>query len=377
MVTLCPNCGSDDLNLEKGLCRHCGQRLGDDGRASVPPTSQPEPPSDSEGPTIAAPRSPESVAAQLQARGDAGDWSNWEREVFNAYADGFRIITLIGFSAAGKTFFAQRLRRELRLSSDWTVSPGERSVIVRSSTRIEWTEIVRHGRRPRKYLLADVDGEAYRSSLVHLAEASDDTIWRRYVLLTALASAYVMVLPARGDLTEVDEFETEKLVDRFDAIVGAMLALNQRMRTASDVRDAVKASVTPDDVRKALRDDIQCPQPVHVLFAKADTFADLTKHEADPYTFAMRHARTLYRTIDKHFATHRFDFVSAFHGYQENPGHLVDYKCPTYGTLAAFEWIDHMASGGILTRKATAAAKAARRLLDSSFRRNVTGVPVR
>jgi hypothetical protein len=280
---------------------------------------------------------------------------------------------LIGYSSGGKTFIANRLRRELRLSPHWTASPGEQSIIKKTEHQIDWTEIVKHRGPSRRYLLADVDGDGYRASVAYLTdEPLEPRVWRRYVLLTALASAYVLVLPARADLNESDPFNTEKLVDRFDVIVGVMLTLHQRIREATDVRTAVNEPVTKDDWRKALREDIRCPQPVHVLFAQADRCDEVTKSERDPYVYAMRHATSLYQTIDKHFATHRFDFVSAFDGHQANSNYLVDYKCPTYGTLAAFEWIDRMISGGSLFRRTTAAAKAARRIFDPSFRRNAT-----
>jgi hypothetical protein len=239
---------------------------------------------------------------------------------------------------------------------------------------IDVTEMVRHGRRSTDFLLADVDGEAYRSAVGYLRgeKARGDSVERRFLVLTALASAYILMIPARSALDTPDGTGNDRLVDRFDIIVGVILALSKRMReTGGDGRAAVSEPVTEDDSREALRGGIDCKQPVQVLFAQADTFSDIAACESDPYVYAVRNAISLYRTINKHFTTHRFDFVSAFAGYQENDDFLVDYKCPTYGAAAAFDWITRMSAGGWLSTGSTAAAKITRSLLDATFRKTM------
>jgi len=316
----------------------------------------------------------ESTAELLQKLADEGNWESWEKQVFAAYNDGFRIVTLIGFSSAGKTFFANRLRRQLRFSPDWTVWPSEAPNIPRTDQLIEWTQMVKHGRHPSRFLLGDVDGEAYRSSVGRLlGDKKTEDHWQRFLLLTALASAYILMIPARTALDAPDGVGTERLVDHFDIIVGVILAIKRRVLDMGGdlnaVRAAIREPITDEDSWKALRETKDCPQPVHVLFAQADTFGEIAASESDPYLYAAHHAGSLYQIINKHFATHRFDFVSAFAGYQKNNDFFVDYKCPSYGAAAAFDWITRMASGGRLSRGSTAAAKITRRLLDGTFRK--------
>jgi hypothetical protein len=332
-------------------------------RVASPATSPPDP----------LPAKPQTSTAEALNENE-NKWEKWEEQLVRAYEEGFRIITLIGFSGAGKTFFANRLRRELRLAPQWAVSPGEADVIRRSAAEIEWTEITRHDRRPRRYLLADVDGEAYRASVQQLVgKQQTDPKMRRFLLLTAVASAYVLMIPARAALDTKDlERQTEKLVDRFDIIVGVILALRKRLAEKSgNVRAAVLEPITEEHCRLALRDELTCSQPVHVLFAQADTYDDIAVQERDPYIYAMRNGNTLYRTVNKHFPTHRFDFVTAFDGHQENYASLVDYGLPAYGTTAAFDWIDAMCSDRVLATRMTAAAKITRSIIDGGFRKTM------
>jgi hypothetical protein len=373
MITECPFCHSSDIDLARGRCNNCGKPLSLEPAASTPQPEESAPPTPIFAPPAVSGSAP-SALPRIAGAAAEGDWQVWENAVFDAYNDGFRIITLIGFSSAGKTFFANRLRRELRLSTDWTAWPGEKATILLSDQAIDWTEIVRHRGGKRRYLVADVDGEAYRRSVGQMLGQPGDSQERRYTLLTALASAYVLMLPARTALEEKqDDFQTEKLVDRFDVIVGVILALERRLKDTNDLRTAIAEPITEAESRKAMREGIDCKRPVHVVFAKADEFDDAAKYDADPYSYAIRHAGSLYHTINKHFATHRFDFVSAFYGYQENMESRVDYQCPSYGTLAAFDWIDRAVSRGVLSKHATAAAKATRKLFDSAFRKTLPG----
>lgn len=362
-ATICPQCGSSDVNLQSGFCNACGSAL----NAAPQPALQlvRSTPTTGTAPEEDAADEP-GQAQRIEQAAQQGNWETWERAVFDAYDQGFRIVTLIGFSMSGKTFFANRLREQFRNVPNWTVWPEEKDEIPKSDLGIEVTEIVRHGWRKRKYLLADIDGEAYSQS-VERSSGSGGPVERRYALLIALASAYVLMIPSHVDLYG------HTLVRRFDTIVGYILAMQQRLRETRDVRAAVAQPLTETDRRQALRESIRCAAPVQILFAQADLFSDVAKHDADPYAFAINNAKTLYHAIGKHFAVHRFDFVSAFAGYTQNQGSKVDYRLPAYGTKAAFEWIDRMTTPPPLARplykKSTRAAQAMRWLLDPSYRR--------
>jgi len=363
-TVICPHCGRNDVNLQTGFCNSCG------GALDLPPQSTEivrRAPA-SETPPTASEGDEHSQSQRREEAASRGDWETWEKTVFEAHEDGFRIVTLIGFSESGKTFFANRLRQQFTLAPKWTVWRGQEEKIPKTIRSIECTEFVRHGWRKRQYLLADVDGEAYRASVEDFTlSGSGGPVERRYALLVGLASAYVLMIPSHIDLY------SQTLVERFNTIVGYILAMQQRLRETADVRAAVAQPLTANDARKALRESIRCAAPVQVLFAQADLFADVGKHDTDPQSFAMLNANSLYRTIDKHFATYRFDFVSAFDGYKENKEAKVDYRLPAYGTKAAFNWIDRVTAPPLLIkplyRVSTRAAQAMRWLLDPSYRR--------
>ncbi|MDP9190655.1 MAG: hypothetical protein M3P06_03020 [Acidobacteriota bacterium] len=295
-------------------------------------------------------------------------WQTWEDVVFQYYEDGYQIVTLIGFSMAGKTFFANRLRYELSLDG-WNVDPrAEDKRIERTAAKIDWTQLTRGGKHPRRRVLADCDGEAYRESIDDLIKGdSVDENLRRYVLMTALASAYILMVPASATLEPTGD--ADDLVGQFDVIVNAILTLQRRLRETGDARKVVREGLTGTFVRKALVHEFQCDRPIHVLFAQADKLSQVEQYESDPAVYAMTHARTLYKRIDNRFTNYRFDFVSAFAGYDDNSEKPIDYSLPHYGALAAFDWIDGMIEKPPLWKLTTAAAMRTRRLLDGGFRK--------
>ena len=353
----CPNCGSTDINLEEGMCRQCGE-------------------------VIAAPAQEQEAALLLQAVEEASEafasatteeerraaYETWEERVFQVHEQGFRFITLIGFSEAGKTFLAHRLRFELM--DDWKVLPPHADVIRGTDITIELTQLTSKEARPRKRVIADCDGEAYRSVTEAAVQNRDiDTNMRRAILIAGLASAYILVIPA-VELTDRRAHKgTQFLTQRFGAIVQLIMALQRIVGSAGGPREALRGGLRLDAVAEALQHEYRCEQPIHVLFSQADKLPKDQKHADDPHMFALTYAKTLYRSIESNFTNFRFDFVCAFDGHPETGTYEVDYELPCYGTVAAFQWIDRMLDASPRERRRTAAALKIRRLFDPAFRK--------
>jgi hypothetical protein len=176
------------------------------------------------------------------------------------------------------------------------------------------------------------------------------------------------MLPAAGVLDRSRDAKTNRLIERFDVIVKAILALQRSVRETNP-REAISRGLRRDDVLKSLEYEFECDLPIHVLFAQADKLPQGHQYDRDPHTYALQRASSLYHTIESHFTTFRFDFACAFDGYRENVGGNVDYNLPSYGTVAAFNWIDEMIDGGKIKRAQTAAAMKARRIVDGRFRK--------
>ena len=352
----CPTCGSTDIDLERRICRNCGD--------SVEAVLLQEVEDATEAMELATTEEERQVA-----------YETWEERVFQYHDKGFRIITLIGFSGAGKTFLAHRLRREL--TDDWTVLPPHADVIRGTDITIEWTQLVSKTKEPRRRVLADCDGEAFRLAIEALMNGRDiDPKMRRSIVITALASAYMLMLPA-DELIDRSKYKlTHRLVERFDMIVKAILALQRIVQQSRSAREALHQGLRMDSIAEALQYEFRCEQPIHVLFAQADKMPDHHQHDDDPNMYALSHARTLYRTIESHFTNFRFDYCCAFEGHHANEAYEVDYNLPSYGTVAAFNWIDEMLEASPRDRRKTAAAMKIRRLVDPAFRKasaRVTG----
>jgi hypothetical protein len=365
MITECPSCESTDLNIEEGFCRKCLQPLDDRHAAGPPPAG-----------TSAAPEESAVMLRRLESASQNLDDAQTETEkdlagnefanrIFDYHERGYKFVTLIGFSEAGKTFFANRLRHELRMTKGWTVVPREKPTIEKTAQTIDWTQLVHHDKHRRLRILADCDGEAYRYSIDQLL-LDQPVGWqlRRYVLITTLASAYILMVRAEDFLTPRSD---DDLVERFDVIVSAILALQRSLRETGDARKVVSQGLDSRFIQEALQYELRCDRPIHVLFAQADNLENVERHEGDPFLFAMNHAKSLYRTIDNHFTNYRFDFVSAFAGHPAETKQ-ADYNLPHYGALSAFDWVDAMIEKPRLWNLRTSAAIMARRILDERFR---------
>jgi hypothetical protein len=355
-ATTCPNCGSTNLDLEQNTCLDCYRSL-EPGASTG--TTQTIEELQTASAAIDEALTPEKTSQALDA---------FETSVVERYQKGFRVVTLIGFSGAGKTFFAHRLRRELSLRN-WSSEPEHKKEIPQTARNIEWTQLVKGGKPPHLRVLADCDGEAYSRSVEQSLDGVNlDPRLRRFVVITALASGFILMLPAAAMLDGKHE-KTNELIERFDVIVKAILALRRSVRETGDPRETIRRGLQRDYVLNALEHEFQCDVPIHVLFAQADKLPRENQYHRDPHMYALQRANRLYHTIENRFTTFRFDFACAFDGYKENTDSRVDYNLPSYGTVAAFNWIDEMIDGGKLKRAQTAAAMKARRIVDSRFRK--------
>ena len=355
MSTKCPSCGSTDINFETRTCRNCGD--------SIDATPLPE-----EGALMLIQEASDAMEDATTEEEQRAAYNTWEERVFDFHDQGFRIITLIGFSGAGKTFLANRLRFEL--TDDWKVLPAHADVIEGTGLTIELTQLVSKEAEPRRICIADCDGEAFRV-VGEAALQNRDIDWkmRRSIVITALASAYILVLPA-AELIDPRSFRlTNFVVQRFGTIVQLIMALQRIARSAGGAREALQQGLRLDAVGEALQHEFRCEQPIHVLFAQADKLPKGQRHEDDPHLFALTYAKTLYRAIESNFTNFRFDFACAFEGHNANDAFEVDYNLPSYGTVAAFNWIDGMLAASPRDRRETATAMKIRRLFDPTFRK--------
>lgn len=355
-ITSCPNCHSTNLDLGQNVCLDCYRTLDADTKLETTTPSVEELQNASDA--IDEAKTPEDKTLALIA---------FEKTVLNRYARGFRVVTLIGFSGAGKTFFAHRLRRELSLSG-WSAEPAHDETIPQTGATIEATQLVKGGKEPHLRLLVDCDGEAFRNGVERMLKGGDitDAATLRFIVITALASGFILMLPAAGVLGRKNDPKTNTLIERFGVIVKAILALQRSVRE-TNAREAINRGLEREYFLNALEYEFRCDLPIHVLFAQADRLAG-EQNIRDPHMFALRGASTLYRTIESHFKTFRFDFACAFDGHPANV-YDVDYNLPSYGTVAAFNWIDEMIDGGKIKRAQTAAAMTARRIVDGRFRK--------
>src|SRR5688572_12992187 len=135
MSTKCPSCGSTDINFETRTCRNCGDSI----------DAAPQPEATALMLIEEASDAMENATTEEEQR---AAYETWEERVFDFHDQGFRIITLIGFSEAGKTFLVNRLRSEL--TDDWKVLPAHADFIKGTGLTIELTQLVSKEAKPRR-----------------------------------------------------------------------------------------------------------------------------------------------------------------------------------------------------------------------------------
>lgn len=274
-------------------------------------------------------------------------------ETLSAYDRKQAIVTVIGFSGSGKTFWVNRLRDELP-NRFWRSSEPAAEEILKSPAGIELTRFVppaSEGRSSRPYLMVDCAGESF----VQAMETQDSTrrlegaSVRSYLVALAFASAYVLVIRAEDLFAFREESTLEatqtsrklrSVVNGFYRTIGAMVVARERL-ARQKAAEFLRQGISREELDKIFeRSHLRCSQPIYVALAQADKLVETLGGEgleADPFLFALRRGRKLFNAIHQSFDHYRFDFLSAFYGHDGST--KPNYGDEHYGAVDAFEWI--------------------------------------
>lgn len=311
------------------------------------------------------------------------------------HGKGRPIVSVIGFPSSGKSFLVNRWRHELMHRGDWQSFPPPEPRVGRSPEGLLLTHLVpsRQGRN-RGYVVVDCAGESFDIAFERQYDNREleGSGVRSYLTALGLASAYVLVLEAdklvAGPHREAEDGASVKeMMMAFHDILGGILVAKDRLREQSP-EELLQQGISRSELDDAFEQRRRFDTPICVAFAQADRLQGLREmgvpvpgFDRDPYLFALSHARFLHNAITRRFDHYRFDFISAFPGYE--PDHegkpSPAYHLPSYGSAALFDWIDRLlkprlpgvgrltrlASGGVPTRHAV----RLRRTLDPAFRR--------
>ena len=270
-------------------------------------------------------------------------------ETITEYGRQTRIISILGYSASGKTFLVNRLRAELPLRL-WKRSPPPAGEIPISPQGLELTQLVpRSTKRHPDYLLVDTSGESFLMGLQASAEEGriGGLVARSYLAAVALASAYILLISAEDLISYKQEGTSSdrwlgRLLNDFDDIISVIAVAKERLQTQSPAEFLTKG-ISRLELHQAFKRVLRCPQPICVLFSKADRISQWDQqglYDEDPCTFALRFAPTLFRTIHNTFDYYRFDFLSSFYGHEGS--FRPDYSSPHYGAVSNFLWINSL-----------------------------------
>ncbi len=311
------------------------------------------------------------------------------------HGKGRPIVSVIGFPGSGKTFLVNRWRHELMHRGDWQSYPPPEPRVPLSPEGLILTHLVpADQRRNRGYVVVDCAGESFDLAFErqHENRELEGSAVRSYLTALGLARAYVLVLEA-DDLVPGPHQDSRKrgavesMMMAFHDILGGILVAKERLRQQSP-EELLQQGISRAELDDAFEERRRFATPICVAFAQSDRLAGLRRDgvsipgfDDDPYLFARRHARFLYNAVSRRFDHYRFDFISAFPGYEaDDPANPApNYHLPSYGTAALFDWVDRLlkprlpvvgaltrvAAGGVPTRHAV----RLRRLLEPAFRR--------
>lgn len=412
---VCPHCGADNPP-EAVLCAHCGGSLVETPRrpaiplppipgSEAPKHEEPaEPPvadrplvvpvsSGETEPTDSDPHPTVSSGAPEPADPDGPDpiVDPEHLETLAQYQERIPIVSVIGFAKSGKTFLVNRLQHTLPRGGGWKSYPPAAKRIPLSPEGLAplayVTPTSRRWSHHPGYVLVDCAGESLRQavSLQREARSLEGTAARSFFLALGLASAHVLVLTAE-DVTGEGESVGE-LEDNFYDLIGALVLCREALagRTPDDpeAKAFLRRGISRDDLAAVFkRAHLRVSSPLAIVFAQADK---LRETDPDPYLLARRRMPTLFHAVESSFDHYRFDFLSAFEGFEPNDPREpeVDYDLPHRGVLPLFRWLHRLIAprrgpfatvrrwldGGLPTRHAV----ALRKLVDPELRRAGAG----
>ncbi|MDP9120096.1 MAG: hypothetical protein M3O15_01815 [Acidobacteriota bacterium] len=392
-------------------CATCGKEFPDgtailvcDNCGTAFPASGPAPsvPAVASGPAGTGWTDPEPPLEPPPAPDDS-DLDPDKLDVASAYGKR-SIISVIGFSESGKSFFVNRLL-DLMLERAWDCRPAPKDQIPTSSEGLQISHLVpvnegrASGRLDHSYLLVDCAGESFQQAF--------DSQWqdgmlagtktRSYLTALGLASAYILVLRAE-DLLVTAEGDgppspgrpsgdyLNRMLNTFYQILDGIIVAKERLRSQSP-EEFLRQGISKQELdAAALRTRRHFRQPLAIVFSLADRLEDLPgaddAYDLDPYLFALPRAGKLFKAVTKTFDYHRFDFLSSFYQHDaKGPADKtrVNYRLPSYGAAEIFDWVRElihptipvlgttlrMARGRVPTRHAV----MLRKLVDGGFRR--------
>jgi hypothetical protein len=290
-------------------------------------------------------------------------------ETISSFDENEAIVTVIGFSESGKTFFVNRLRNDL--AGSWKRKPPPAEAIPVSPQGIELSWFLPMDGKPQAgrnlcYLLLDCAGESFQQAL--RSQGSSEELKgqsvRAYLSALAFASAFILVIRAEdllafstSDQTNASQGEIEhkrfirNMLSDFDAIIHAILIAKKRL-AKQEAKEFLRQGISRDELQAAFKSSDRCHQPIYIALSLADHLEALQgeTYDGDPFLFALEKAPVLFKTIHRSFDNYRFDFLTAFHGHPDREdlddtaewmeqNIRPDYHRKCYGAVEAFDWI--------------------------------------
>jgi hypothetical protein len=378
----CSKCGKEFTDDTKTLtCDRCGSVLPQAAGseiASALPKQDSKPEAVKINPALvtkSVPRRPESKEEVLDPN---------HLDAVSAYGKK-SIVSVIGFSNSGKTFFVNRLR-DLLSEKGWHCTPASQDKIDKSPEGIELSRFVpvnQGGRRDHSFLMVDCAGESFRQAFESQWKEGmlERVNTRSYLTALGLASAYVLVIRAEDLVRQQSGGDLVPMLKTFYDILNGITVAKEKLQQQSP-KDFLAQGISKADLDAAAnRTSRHYRQPIAVVFSLADRIEEMAgdngSYDSDPFLFARYRANKLFQAITNTFTYHRFDFLSAF--YKHDNSTQVDYSLPSYGTAAIFNWLTGLLSpsipllGGPLRvargRIPTSSATFLRKLVDPEFRR--------
>ncbi|MES1240845.1 MAG: zinc-ribbon domain-containing protein [Acidobacteriota bacterium] len=421
----CPSCGNE-IKPDATVCSECGAqldpltsaeveeareepdtreansrtiRVDPEDAAAAQPQAPPQPKEPSRNPPVEAASPQPTVIVEPSdevppPKGPASDdgLGPEELDALNAFAEGKRIVTVIGFPGSGKTFFVNRLRHDLSKAL-WRCKPAPDPEIVQNPFGLQLTRLVPLKSRVNKlnYLLVDLAGESFQKALEAGFRTGQIASFsaRSYLSAVAFASAYILVIPLE-DLAGVEDGREGRevdwargLMDNFHSILGCIVTCANKLAQGESPKALLDRGLSAAELKTAFEGKLRCDRPICVLFSLADRFlgtldpADQEVYDYDPVLYAAERIPKLFNPIWDAFSYFRFDYMSSFWGHGKSL--KVDYRQKSHGAIPAFLWIHDLLDRGRMSRLSrsrlsTRQAIQLRRLVDREFRLTLNNI---
>ncbi len=295
------------------------------------------------------------------------------RDVCKLYAQGEKIISVIGFANSGKSFFINRLRHDLQ-SRDCTCIPACEPLIDVTPNQIIHTKIIDRIKSTSTVLL-DCSGEHFFKGFEkHTSKNQGAGLYVKgklnmhinYKAVLACAHAYILLIPAElffGSLPSKNREKIDNLIKFFDNLSNLISFFSDRLYKLgkpdeNELMAMLQEDVLKEDLMKSMNSNRKpSKRPVRVAFSLADIFEkenpDLD-YTSDPFLNVVKSGNSpLFNELQKNFKHFSFDFLSSFDGHtrevpiqgdpysdsSQGKGFVPDYKQPSYGAIETYRSI--------------------------------------